>query len=249
MQTLCVGQGATFGVLFGLGLGPWVGSWFGSWFSSDILPFVLAILAAVAAFDISNRMVRVRSASKNTYFSFLFTVLVGLSYLVSALFPSLETHMSHIFFGDLATLSNFHSGLSLVLSLIGFILMWKFRFPFTNQAFENSVFGWNEKGHAGRRLFQTLSFIAICYGVQFTGFLFTMGCLFIPTSIMSYSSLRGLDRHLLGAALLASISTAVGFVLSLAFSQLPTVPTIIVVMVTLGWIFDVFLMPIRSPRL
>ena len=233
MQTLCLGQGATLGVLVGLGLVPFLGA---EGEVSPFIPFASAVAFSAATYWISETIIRGRAASKNTFFSFLFATLLALAYLVSALFPALESHMAQVFFGDLATLSNHDAVKTLLLAIVGMavaIYRWK---AFSNQAFESAIFGVGrqEKIRKGRNLFRTVSFIAICFSVQYLGFLFTMACLFVPTSVVSFFGGLGLRRHLLLSSGLATVATFVGFVLSLQFTRLPTVPTIVVLMLLIS---------------
>jgi len=228
MQTLCVGQGATLGVLMGIGLlqtfamhpeGVWA-----------LGPFGSAALFSLATFQISEIMVRHKDASKSTLFLSLFAVLLALGYLTSALFPALENHMTQIFFGDVATMSNFDSILTSCLSLIivGILtIRWK---AVSNESFETATFGNLRSPNATTghpMVFHMLALVTLCYAVQFLGFLFTISCLFIPTGLLRFTQERRLRRHFVFAVLTASSSSFIGFLISLSQSRLPTVPTIV----------------------
>jgi ABC-type Mn2+/Zn2+ transport system permease subunit len=233
MQTLCLGQGATLGVLVGLGLLPMTGA---EGEPGHFFPFMTAVLFSAATYWLSEQMIRGRSASKNTFYSFLFATLLALAYLVSALFPALESHMAQVFFGDLATLSNHDALKTLALSVVGMgVLLYRWR-AFSNQAFESAIFGVGrqERARKGRNLFRGISFVAICFSVQYLGFLFTMACLFVPTSVVSFLGGLGLRRHLFLSSALATLATFAGFVVSLSATRLPTVPTIVVLMLLLS---------------
>jgi zinc/manganese transport system permease protein len=233
MQTLCLGQGATLGVLVGLGLLPFthlegeVGHFF---------PFLIAVAFSAGTYLLSERMVLGRSASKNTFYSFLFATLLALAYLVSSLFPALESHMAQVFFGDLATLNDHDAAKTVGLALVGMgLLLYRWK-AFSNQAFEAAIFGVGRQERPGKRrlLFKGISFVAICFSVQYLGFLFTMACLFVPTSLVSFVGGLGLRRHLAMSSGLATAATLGGFVLSLQYTRLPTVPTIVVLMLILA---------------
>lgn len=233
MQTLCLGQGATLGVLVGLGLLPFTAL---EGEASHFFPFISAVLFSAGTYWLSEVMIRGRAASKNTFYSFLFSTLLALAYLVSAMFPALESHMAQVFFGDLATLSNHDAIKTFALAVVGMALLlyrWK---AFSNQAFESAIFGVGrqEKIRKGRNLFKGISFVAICFSVQYLGFLFTMACLFVPTSLCIFFGGLGLRRHLILSSGLATVATFGGFLLSLQFTRLPTVPTIVVLMLVLS---------------
>ncbi|MEZ4749615.1 MAG: hypothetical protein R3B54_03015 [Bdellovibrionota bacterium] len=80
------------------------------------------------------------------------------------------------------------------------------------------------------RSFNLVSLLLLCFSVQFVGFLFTAACLFVPTTLLGLARGMGLRAHLVGCALTASISVAVGFAFSLWQTHLPTVPTIVFVL-------------------
>lgn len=233
MQTLCLGQGATLGVLVGLGLVPILGV---EGELSHFVPFAVAFTFSFLTYAVSERFVRGRGASKNTLYSFLYGVLLALAYLVSALFPALESHMAQVFFGDLATLNDHDAFKIIALSVAGLgTLSYRWR-AFSNQAFEAIILGSErrERVRWGRRLFGMVSFASICFSVQYLGFLFTVACLFVPTSILVLSRLRGLRPHLICSSAIAAVATLLGFALSLEMTRLPTVPTIVILMLALG---------------
>lgn len=235
MQTMCISQGAMLGVLLGLGIFS---------YSSDIPavsiggPFVLGFILAATTSSVSERLAANAGSSNNTHFAALFAVLLACGYLISALFPLLESHMSQKYFGDLATLSR---GESLAAMVIGFMLLaisLLFRGELTRDSFAISILGTPQPATRWGNLFAFGSLLVICFCIQTVGFLFTISCLFIPTSIMSFGAKAGLRRHILFCTMIGAISTAMGFVLSLIFSHLPTVPTIIATMTLTAAIFS-----------
>ncbi len=232
MQALCMGQGAMLGVLLGLGLIQTLLEEAGLW---SALPLILAIVSGALTFFLSELLVARRLASSNTYFSSLFALLLSGAYLVSALFPALENHMSQKYFGDLATISRNESFAAIAIgSGLVFILSF-FRKRFTQESFERTITGPGVRAQFMRfSSLDLITLIALCFCVQTVGYLFTIACLFIPTAAASRILKAGLNRHLIYCAGLAGVSTGVGFLLSLYSSHLPTVPTIIASMVILG---------------
>lgn len=223
MQTLCMGQGAMLGVLLGLGLAV-----------HPLFPLLSALISAALTFGISEFLVARRMASSNTHFSSLFAVLLAGGYMISALFPALENHMAQKYFGDLATLSTVESYWGLIGGLFLLLTMIRFQRRFTCESFEKAI----SAGHLSRRMpfssFDIIALVTLCFSVQTVGYLFTIACLFIPTSIASRQLAAGLRRHLLFCGLTAFVAAGAGFLLSLHSSQLPTVPTIIVAMLLIS---------------
>jgi len=230
MQTLCVSQGATFGVLLGMGLIPFVTH---SESALHFGPIFFAFAAAVATSLFGESVGTRHTTSRNTYFTSIFAVLLGAGYLITALFPSLENHLTQIFFGDLATLSNAESILvGIVSSLLAALLISRWRM-FANGSFEVAALG-EETNGAHRKLFQWISWLGLCISVQYLGLLFTLTLLFLPTVILRRNSNPNLRSHLISVPILAAVSTLSGFLVSLQFSRLPTVPTIALTVLVIG---------------
>lgn len=231
MQTLCVGQGAMVGVLLGIALlHDYEFSWLGT-----IGPFSSGLLLSALTFFIADKIVEGKSASKNTAFAFLFAFLLATGYLISSLFPALESHMAQVYFGDLATLTVQNSKVTVVagtLSLVAFIFSWK---RFSHLSFERAIFGESISGvRKFEKFFQAISLLTLCFSVQFVGFLFTIAMLFVPTALFTYTRTKGLRLHLVLCGTIAALSSALGFLLSLEFTRLPTVPAIVATMFVLG---------------
>lgn len=234
MQTLCVGQGATLGVLLGMAF------FSGSAVHEEAMhigPFFAAAFFSIGVFWLSELIVGKRQASKNTFFSCLFASLLAMNYLVTAIIPALENHMAQVFFGDLATLTNTDALLTIALGAVLLCLLVVYWRSLSGQSFNEAIFGQSvflSRGGLSTAMFKILTVAALSFSVQFLGFLFTMGCLFLPTTIASVAATRGLRNHFLFAAILAAVGTIVGFTLSLAYTRLPTVPTVVLSILALG---------------
>lgn len=227
MQTLCMGQGAMLGVLLGLGLAV-----------HPLLPLISALAAGALTFAVSEFLVARRMASSNTHFSSLFAVLLAGGYLISALFPALENHMAQKYFGDLATLSAEESYWVLVLGFFLLLTMSLLHRRFTCESFEKSITGMSRPGRVPFSTFDVITLVTLCFCVQTVGYLFTIACLFIPTAVASRQLAAGLRRHLWFCAVTAFLASGAGFFLSLESTRMPTVPTIIAVMLLVSLIFS-----------
>lgn len=234
MQTLCIGQGASLGVLLGLGILKMIGA---KEALESLGPVITAVLFSTLTFYLGEYIVSHRQSSKNTFYSAIFASLLGLSYLVCSLFPPLENHMTQIFFGDLATLSDRESVISILLGAFVILFMVRFWKPISRQSFFQAIFGERfaiQHAREFQTAFNLLSLVLLSYSVQFLGFLFTVSCLFLPTTLMCGVTHRSLIRHYWAVGFLASVCAGIGFALSLTFTRMPTVPTIGAIMVVSG---------------
>lgn len=233
MQTMCVGQGAMVGVLLGLGI---VHQW--DYEALDALgPFVTAMVFSALTYIVTDKLVATRSASKNTTFAFVFSLLLAAGYLLSSLFPRLETHMAQIYFGDLATLAVLDSQITFVGGLVCLVCLALYSKAISNQSFEWAIFGGPlALGKPDWKIgaFKLISLVTLCFSVQFVGFLFTIAMLFLPTALMNFTATKGLRLHCWLCTIVATVGTVVGFSLSLQFTRLPTVPAIVAVMFILS---------------
>jgi hypothetical protein len=156
---------------------------------------------------------------------------------VSALFPALENHMTQVYFGDLATLTTFDAKLTLGISgiaCLASVLLWK---GLARQSFELATFGegfLNRVALRERALFSLGALTLVCFSVQLVGFLFTVAALFLPTTLLTFLGRGGLRLHLGLCALLAGAGALSGFLLSLHYTRLPTVPSIVLWIAGLG---------------
>ncbi|MCB0403998.1 MAG: metal ABC transporter permease [Bdellovibrionales bacterium] len=223
VQTLCVAQGATLGVLLGIGVLHYSNVAESNVHYSTILS---GFMVSVLTFYAGNRLVAHRLSSRNSYFTALFVILLAAASLVSAVFPALETHLAQVFFGDLATLTDRDSAITFVVGVL--VLFWLVRSwrSMVDDSFSLMILGLPRS----ERSFDFISLLLLCFSVQFVGFLFTAACLFVPTTLLGLARGIGLKAHLLLCALMASFSVAMGFAFSLWQTHLPTVPTIVFVL-------------------
>lgn len=226
VQTVCVSQGAMLGVLVALGI---LGTNDAEGLEG-IVPVLAASLGAAGAYYGTLLGARYRS-SENTYFAAMFGFLLALGVLVTAFFPRLESHATHVYFGDLATLSDEDAKFCLCLSLAIAAWLWLNRRRNLRQSFELSVFGGS---FSSTWTFDLISLVAIGFSVQYLGFLFTISMLFLPTVIAARSRRVGGQFHFWLVLTMAVGGSALGFVLSLANTRLATVPTIVVGTFLLG---------------
>ncbi len=240
VQTLCIGQGAVVGVLLGLGLNQ-LDPTFESHLAQQGLPFAISSFAAALLALASEFLSRRFSATRNSYFVGLFAVLLALSHLATALFPGLEPHLTSVFFGDLATLPAHQVRwvMAAAVSALAFLcLFWQ---QLTRRSFDRTVMNDLPASWLQTRpldlWFGIVTILLICFCIQFLGLLFTLSALFIPTTIASTAMHQDLQKHFWASVWIAASGVIVGFFLSLAFTFLPTVPTIAATMFAFGCLY------------
>ena len=233
MQTLCIAQGAMFGVLLGIGIVTIHDQFTAR--SQAIVPFGSAILGACLTFCLSEAMVKRVEASRNTYFAALFAVLMAAGHLASALFPGLESHMTQRYFGDLAVITDSAAWTTIgAAGIVGLILALAISRLTRSAFFENMLGTTATRSQPILHFAATLMILAvISFSIQVTGLLFTVTALFVPTSILSQLS-GGYRNHLTACAVVAFASTTIGFLVSLTRSDIPTVPLVSLCMILFG---------------
>jgi len=236
-QTLCVSQGASLGVLLGmqavcslqgdeaLVTSPW--------------PSLTGIGVAALVYFLIDGFTR-KAPARNVVFIAAFAFLWALSPLLAGLFPRIDDHLTQVYFGDLVTLSDANTWMALGISTLQLgYLAWAGR-SLNRLSFDIAITGshsfparamaetWRLQG------FQILGLVLVCFSVQFLGLLFTLGCLFIPTVVLSRPGRAGVSLHLGVSLLTAGLGAALGFILSLLSGKLSTVPTVIVLTALIG---------------
>lgn len=230
VQSLVMSQGAMFGVLLGIAfVHP-----FGEGHFHDLFPFVSSILGTAFFFFIADRVSEKFGSNRTPALLVIYPFLISAGYLLSALVPQVELHVTQKFFGDLATLSDLQSQIALVGSSLGVVLFVIFASRFTRMSFEMSVFGFAPKGSLAL-FFLLLEFFIISYSVLCFGFLYTVACLYTGTTVMFFANRKGgLRRHFILSSLLTVVGCALGFLCSLYNTRVPTVPAIVFATVLLG---------------
>jgi len=227
MQALCAGQGAMFGTLVGIGLVQQF-----SEILENVAPFITAAIGSMLAFFLSEKFVGKKKSSRNTYFIAIFSILVAFSHLVSCIFPSLESHMAQRYFGDLATMSTQEGKVIIAVAILSLIFLFARCKALTRESFDSAILGYESL--ISPSFFGIIALVVIALSVQVLGFLFTMSCLFLPTAFAAHGNRSGLWQHIIFCILIAGVSTALGFILSLYVSHAPTVPVIVLTMLMMG---------------
>ena len=236
IQTLVLSQSATFGALIGMAI---VLTYFKDTNAlvGELIPLVTALLTAGIAYFQSERLIAQHHTSKSSFFIFLYLCFLTLSYLISSLLPSLESHMTRYIFGDLATLSDTESYLVLLCSSVIFIILLSYRERLTKISFIEMVMHTPMLSSLDKQtdhLFKSLFLFYICLCTQTLGLLFTLSLLFLPTVLSLLSPNNDYRRHQNIAGLIGSTGTFLGLFISLAATNLPTVPMVVLMIIVTG---------------
>lgn len=224
-QIFVLGQGASLGIVLGLVLNILLGT--------DIhgLNLVLGLSLGWLTLLLSDFVISQRSDRTHVYLT-LFVFFLSLTYLISSMTPSLESHIASSYFGDLAVMSDFgaKASLAVAIAVIAFTarywgLLSRISFQFVNHS----------AIHKDKRntLFDVSTLIVTTLAIQSMGYLFSMGSLFIATTFASQRSrnLQSFLRHLL---IISFVGTGLGFTVSLLSTTFPTVPCVLLGQMLVG---------------
>lgn len=232
MQVVCLSQSSIFGVLLALGLLPLVGI---TDFDDSLWPALISLIVTAITYHLTERLSKTKKDSVNTLFSSLFALFVAGGYFLSGLFPALESHMAQIYFGDLATLSDLSAMSSFFISALIAIFLFSQLKKLTKRSFQLTNYGKSRLvGRGGRDTTETLFLFLILGVISFSvfqfGFLFTISFLFIPTSVFSVTLRATFKSHILACCLSSALSVFCGILFSLSFTQFPTVPSMVILL-------------------
>ncbi|MFS4459459.1 metal ABC transporter permease [Bdellovibrio sp. HCB2-146] len=224
-QIFVLGQGTSLGIVLGLALNVLLDS--DHHIYSLILGFSLGwviLLLTEIFFD--------KKANRNHAYLTLFVLFLSLTYLVTSLVPSLESHMASAYFGDLAVMSDLGAKACLgaaIVAVVWFLKAWKkltlSSFQIVNQSLIHKS--------GSERLFDLATLLLTALAVQSMGYLFTLGSLFIGTSFAATRS-KNLQHYLGMLILISVVGTLSGFLVSLTSTILPTVPSVLLGQITVG---------------
>ena len=224
-QIFVLGQGSSLGVVLGLIINIFAGTDF-HW-----LNLAAGFLLGAMTLGLSDTLIERKPARNHIYLS-LFVFFLAVTYLLSALTPSLETHLASAYFGDLAVMSDLGAQMCLAIAMAFVIFTIKYirrlsliSFQIVNQSMIHRT--WKLTA------FDLATLLLTTMAVQNMGYLFTMGCLFIATSFASQQS-TSLKDYSVRLALVASLGSLIGFSVSLLSTKFPTVPCVLIGQITVG---------------
>jgi zinc/manganese transport system permease protein len=230
-QIFVLGQGTSLGIVLGLALNVFLDS--DHHYYSLLFGFSLGWVVLL----ITDILFEKKSNRHHAYLA-LFVLFLSLTYLITSVVPSLESHMAAAYFGDLAVMSNESAqvcGVAALVAVIWLLRSWgsltMSSFQVVNQSLINKI--------GSEKIFDLATLLLTALAVQSMGYLFTLGSLFISTSFASVRSkdLRQFVSHLV---LISTLGTALGFTISLTSTFIPTVPAVMLGQFLVGALLLVF---------
>lgn len=226
-QIFVLGQGSSLGIVLGLVCNILLGTDF-HWLS-----LLLGLTLGWLTLFLSDLVIEKKSDRNHIYLT-LFVFFLALTYLITALTPSLESHMASAYFGDLAVMSDSLGKISLLAALLfaGFVLLnWR---RLTLISFELVNHSWIHRSWKNR-IFDVGTLLLTTLAIQGMGYLFTIGSLFISTSFASQRS-RNLKNYTTRILLISTVGCLLGFSFSLLSTNLPTVPCVLIGQIIVGFL-------------
>ncbi|WII73080.1 metal ABC transporter permease [Bdellovibrio sp. 22V] len=226
-QIFVLGQGSSLGVVLGLALNLLLGTDFHG--LSLLLGFCLGWVVLV----VTEALIEKRTGRNHIYLT-LFVFFLALTYLLTSITPSLESHMAASYFGDVAVMSDTGAQVCLLFALLfgGFLLkQWRL---LTQISFQQVNHSWIHRSRKNL-LFDFGTLLVTTMSVQNMGYLFTTGSLFIATTFAAARS-HNLKTYTVKLVLISLIGSALGFALSLLSTVFPTVPCILIGQIIVGFL-------------
>lgn len=224
-QIFVLGQGTSLGIVLGMALNIFIGA------DYHVLSLVLGFSLGGLTLLASEHFVKTKAERNHVYFT-LFVIFLALTYLLTSLVPSLESHIASSYFGDLAVMSDSGAILNLIIGILfgGFLwFYWKSlsmtSFHLVNQSYIQR--------HWRDSYFDIGTLVVTTLTIQNMGYLFTIGSLFISTTLASRHS-HNLRVYLNRMMTISVVGCFLGFLLSLLSTNLPTVPCVLLGQVLVG---------------
>ena len=227
-QIFVLGQGSSLGIVLGLALNILLGA------DYHALNLFLGLSIGGLTLLASEYLVETKADRNHVYLT-LFVVFLALTYLLTSLVPSLESHMASSYFGDLAVMSDGGAMINLVVGLLFGGFLWFYWKPLSAASFQLV----NQSHiHRSRRdlVFDIGTLVVTTLTIQNMGYLFTVGSLFISTTLASRNS-RNLRAYTVRLVTISVVGTFIGFMLSLLSTNLPTVPCVLLGQLFVGCLF------------
>lgn len=236
-NSLMLTQVSSFGVLFGMLLTEELGLIGSAQF------FTPLSVALVLTIFISALVERFRKDIGENFTLVIFLLFMSLSYWICSYFPSLDSHHADSYFGDIVTIQ----GRELIFSILGFsfgslYLVLK-RKKLMNRSFELEIFGKQVRKKSSDHLWP-VAVLLMVLGIFSLGMLYTLSFMLMAPVLLAYKS-HDLKSYLWKLSTVSILSSILGFVMSLHFARISTVPTVVITL----FLFCLILMMLRFVKL
>lgn len=226
-QIFVLGQGSSLGIVLGLALNILVGTDYHG------LSLVIGLSLGWLTLLLSELLIETRSDRNHIYLT-LFVFFLSLTYLLTSLTPSLESHMASSYFGDIAVMSDGGAQACLVIGLLfGIFVLANWR-KLSMISFQLVNHSWIHRS-GKNRVFDIGTLLLTTMAIQSMGYLYTIGSLFIATSFAAHRS-ANLNSYTKRILLISFVGSLFGFVVSLLSTTLPTVPCVLIGQMLVGFL-------------
>lgn len=201
-----------------------------------LLTFGLGLIVTLAVYGLSAAVLRSQQGSRNTFYIGVFVLLSALTYLMTAITPTLEAHVVSSFFGDPTfILPEEAIGISVFAGIV-LIFSWLYWRPISAWSFQIATFGKEPicpRLISIQRVFNALTLLLLFASVLLMGLLYTLSCLLLPTILLAgVSPSNKVFRVVLVPT--AFVGSVGGFLFSLWEGTLPTAPAMTLGLVAMG---------------
>lgn len=167
-----------------------------------------------------------RQAAQGSFYIGVFALLLALTYMITALTPTLESHVLAAFFGDPAFVAPSEAQVLAVFAFVVLVFTWLRWRAISAWSFQLATFGIapiDPRLGRTQRVFNILYLLLLFASVVLMGLLFTLSCLLLPTMLTAYvfRTNAGFRRAIVPAAIVGATG---GFLFSLWEGSLPTSP-------------------------
>jgi zinc/manganese transport system permease protein/iron/zinc/copper transport system permease protein len=214
---MLVSQASSLGVNLSLGILILVGI---NLESSLLTPALGAVLCALFVYFISQRAAKKWRSKATSILLSIFVMCLSLSYIVTSVFPALESHFASSFLGDIATTSGASSWYLSALSIlcIGIFVFLRRRLLLQSFWVASADTVFSKKLEL---IFYALVAVLVIESTRLLGFLLTVSSLVILPLCVSIFA-RKSTSYLIYLVSVAATASVAAFVFSLKIEKLPT---------------------------
>lgn len=222
VNTVMLTQVSSFGVLLGLLINE-------SFFHYESLDFIFPLLVSLSFTFLTSYLIEsFKKDFGESFYLVVFLLFMALSYWICSFFPGLDSHHADSFFGDIVTIH----GVELILAVLGFsfgafFLLLNQR-SFLKKSFELEIFG-KQVQNSKRDLFWPVSISLMVLGIFSLGMLYTLSFLLIGPTLLAFRSIS-FKIYLKLLVIVSCTSSVLGFLISLYFTRMSTVPSIVILL-------------------
>jgi ABC-type Mn2+/Zn2+ transport system permease subunit len=230
LETLMIGQTMQLGII----MGAFITSIFfhnTGVVHEEHIGLVVSLLLSGLIYFLHGRLSNKWYYLKTELSLFIIILSIAFSHVLTALNPLIESHLVRSFVGDIVTASEMENYFILFITILCGAYFFFNKKRILDESIDYGLYGFilNKKAV----LFEVVIFVIMCLCIHVFGLLFTLGMLLIP--IIAFNMVGSFKYHkmLMTVAFINIVAVISGFSLNIQFENLPTSPTIVIVLATL----------------